>query len=70
MVYQDAERPLDLPATAGARADGRGPEEFRSSITLTTGAVPGAAGSAYAEFGTTKVILAVYVCGQACSIEH
>ncbi|GMH36046.1 hypothetical protein BSKO_03914 [Bryopsis sp. KO-2023] len=43
----------------GKRANGRGFEEFRS-VFLKTGVLSQASGSAYAEFGNTKVMVAVY----------
>eukprot|EP00898_Chlorokybus_atmophyticus_P003166 jgi/Chlat1/3850/Chrsp26S04153 len=49
----------DLVDQAGLRGDGRAAEECRPPF-LRTGVVSRAAGSAYAEFGNTKLIAAVY----------
>lgn len=46
-------------ASTGARADGRGAEEFRP-VFFNTKVVSQATGSAYAEFDRTKVMVAVY----------
>lgn len=43
----------------GVRADGRKVEEFRDPF-FQTGSVTAATGSAFAEFGNTKVLVAVY----------
>ncbi|GBF88956.1 exosome complex component [Raphidocelis subcapitata] len=55
-------QPLPRPATLvadGTRLDGRGLEEFRT-VFLDTRVISRAAGSAYAEFNSTKVMAAVY----------
>ncbi|KAH7301471.1 hypothetical protein KP509_23G028600 [Ceratopteris richardii] len=48
-----------LISPEGVREDGRSPHECRPAF-LQTGAVNAAAGSAYAEFGQTKVIVSVF----------
>ncbi|KAI8470526.1 MAG: putative exosome complex exonuclease RRP41 [Monoraphidium minutum] len=55
-------QPLPRPETLvsdGTRLDGRGLEEFRS-VFLNTKVISRAAGSAYAEFSNTKVMVAIY----------
>lgn len=52
------ERPQAVLAN-GARLDGRSFEEFRS-VFLKTSVISQASGSAYAEFGRTKVMVGVY----------
>ncbi|KAH9542961.1 hypothetical protein CY35_13G037000 [Sphagnum magellanicum] len=51
--------PPSLLSPEGSRLDGRLPHECRPAY-MKTGAVNAAAGSAYAEFGQTKVIVSVY----------
>ncbi|KAK9857944.1 hypothetical protein WJX84_010501 [Apatococcus fuscideae] len=43
----------------GTRLDGRGPEEFRP-IFFSTGVIPQATGSAYAELHNTKLMVGIY----------
>ncbi|KAF0694473.1 Aste57867_14641 [Aphanomyces stellatus] len=51
---------IDAPAApAKARTDGRGGDEFRSCF-MRCGVLSHAAGSAYVEFGHTRVVVAVY----------
>ncbi|KAI3434620.1 hypothetical protein D9Q98_002687 [Chlorella vulgaris] len=52
------ERPAEVIAD-GVRLDGRSLEEFRN-VFLKTGVISQASGSAYAEFGHTKVMVGVY----------
>ncbi|EFJ49848.1 hypothetical protein VOLCADRAFT_89262 [Volvox carteri f. nagariensis] len=46
-------------STSGCRADGRGLEEFRT-VFIKTRVLSQAKGSAYVEFGTTKVMVGVF----------
>ncbi|GLC36045.1 hypothetical protein PLESTB_000532000 [Pleodorina starrii] len=50
--------PMDA-STSGNRADGRGPEEFRT-VFIKTGVLSQAKGSAYVEFGTSKIMVGVF----------
>lgn len=43
----------------GKRLDGRGPEELRK-ISITSGPIRNAAGSAYIEWGNNKILAAIY----------
>jgi len=51
--------PPPLLSPDGVRLDGRPPQETRAPY-MKTGAVSAAAGSAYAEYGQTKVIVSVF----------
>ncbi|KAL0417708.1 UNVERIFIED_CONTAM: Receptor-like serine/threonine-protein kinase NCRK [Sesamum radiatum] len=56
---QKKKRPSFLTESDWVRPDGRGPHQCRPAF-LRTGAVNSASGSAYAEFGNTKVIVSVF----------
>ncbi|KAK4440724.1 Exosome complex component RRP41-like [Sesamum alatum] len=59
LTGQKKKRPSFLTDSDWVRPDGRGPHQCRPAF-LRTGAVNSASGSAYAEFGNTKVIVSVY----------
>ncbi|KAG9404266.1 Exosome complex component MTR3 [Aphanomyces cochlioides] len=52
-------RPTETPTVKSPRRDGRGGDEYRACF-MRCGVLSHAAGSAYVEFGQTRVVVAVY----------